>query len=346
MQDFIDPFLPVAIGSFPHRDPQAAISLIFKHLPRFPLWPQLPKKDFRENMYVQYSKGMPSLVIDQQHERIFMDTSHQAEAELEVFYSHALEEDLEYFAFPDQYASGFWAFLDSMRSRTHADIKGVKGQVTGPFSFGLSVVDEHQKAVLYNQTFYEAVVTAISLHAQWQVRKLKELHSNVLIFIDEPYLVSFGSAYVSVDRETVIGNINQVIEGIHKGGALAGVHCCGNTDWSLILDTNLDLLNFDAFQFFENLVLYVSPLQRFLERGGILAWGIVPSDEIVADIDVDTLEQRLQGQIEQAVNAGLDRDLLMKRSLLSPACGLGSLSIPLAEEALTKLESLSGKLGG
>lgn len=344
MLDVFTPFLPLAIGSFPHQSPHDALDLIFRYTPSVPLWPQLPQKRYYENMYVQYSGGMPSVEVDPQRERIFFNTSSRPEADLEEFYSHVLADELDYFAFPAGYASGFTAFLDSMEQRRDKNVVCVKGQVTGPFSFGLTVTDENDRAVIYNPQYAEAMVTAISLHARWQAEQLKKINPTVIMFIDEPYLVSFGSAFVSFPREEVVRSINAVIDQIHKAGALAGVHCCGNTDWSLVLETNLDLLNFDAYQYFDNVILYDVHLKKFLQRGGMIAWGVVPSDDRIMNISVEELESTLRSQMETLASRSIDAESIKRRSLLSPACGLGSQTVEVAEEALMKLEALFHKL--
>ena len=58
------------------------------------------------------------------------------------------------------------------------------------------------------------------------------------------------------------------MEAIHKEDALAGLHCCGNTEWSPGLTTALDVINFDAYEFFPGLSLYPAELDAFLRQGG------------------------------------------------------------------------------
>ncbi len=335
------PFLPIAVGSLPHKDPRAALDLIFTYLPSTPFWPQLPGRDFRESMYFQYTGGIPSVRIDKENERISIDTSSSPERDLEDFYGHALSEDLEHFAFSDGCATGFELFLKEIERRSGEKMHFLKGQVTGPFSFGLSVPDEQGRAILYNEDYYEAVVTGLSLHARWQARALKRLHDTVILFIDEPYLVSYGSAFVSTPREEVVRSIKTVVEQIHAEGALVGVHCCGNTDWSLILDTGLDILNFDAFQFFENVMLFADQLKTFLARGGGVTFGIVPSDERVLSTGETVLAPMLKEHLNVLSRNGVDASLLRSRSTVSPACGLGSQTQEVAEVTLRTLRNVS-----
>ena len=87
------------------------------------------------------------------------------------------------------------------------------------------------------------------MKARWQIKMLKRLNPNVIIFIDEPYLVSIGSRYVNIPAGDVIRSLDEVFSAIREEGALSGVHCCGNTDWPLLLKRGVDILNFDAYNF-------------------------------------------------------------------------------------------------
>ena len=161
-----------------------------------------------------------------------------------------------------------------------------------------------------------------------------------MLFFDEPSLSSYGSAFSSLNREEVILSLNECINGI-KG--LKGVHCCGNTDWSVLLSTNLDILSFDAYGYLETLSLYPKELRAFLERGGILAWGIVPTSENILKEDVQSLVKRFKEGIETLSKKGIDQTLL-QRAILTPSCGTASLSIPLAERVCQLTAEVSRRL--
>jgi hypothetical protein len=42
--------LATGIGSLPLTDPDEAVALALRYLPEAPLWPQLPRRGFREHM--------------------------------------------------------------------------------------------------------------------------------------------------------------------------------------------------------------------------------------------------------------------------------------------------------
>jgi hypothetical protein len=222
----------------------------------------------------------------------------------------------------------------------------LKGQVTGPVSFGLTVTDQDLRASLYHELLVDAIVKNLAMNARWQARRLKELCPNVVIFVDEPYLASFGSAFISLSREAVIEMLGEIFAAIHQEGALAGVHCCGNTDWSLLMGAGADILNLDAYEYMQTLALYPHELRAFLDRGGWIAWGIVPNDGRVWDETAQSLAQRLGEGFEsisqKAVARGVSISLeeLSARSLLAPCCGLGSTTEAISDASLDLLSGL------
>jgi len=169
----------------------------------------------------------------------------------------------------------------------------------------------------------------------------------VIIFVDEPYLASFGSAYISLSREQVITILDEVYTGIHAEGALGGVHCCANTDWSVLLSTQVDILNLDAFGYLENLALYPAELRAFLDHGGCVAWGIVPTGQEIFDVNAPELAKKLLDGLEmisqksRARGISIDPAELACHSLVTPSCGLGSTTIETTERVLEILVGTS-----
>ncbi len=188
----------------------------------------------------------------------------------------------------------------------------------------------------------------VALKAVWQIAQLSALGPQVMIFLDEPSLLGFGSqTFLTISREDVIGDINEVVAAIHDRDGLAGVHCEENTDWSLLMETDLDILDFDAYDHMQAITLYPTELRAFLERGGSLGWGIVPTldKEAAATETVPSLRTRFDEGVERLVRKGLDREFLLRRALITPSCGAGGmLTEPLAERVLDLLRQLSTTL--
>jgi hypothetical protein len=158
----------------------------------------------------------------------------------------------------------------------------------------LSVKDNSGKVILYDEILSDAAAKLLRLKAGWQEKMLARISKNTIIFIDEPAMTSYGSAFFSLPKERIIELLQEVMDGI---GGLKGIHCCGNTDWSLILSTGIDILNFDAYNFAESLTLYPAEVKAFLDRNGAIAWGIVPSIEAcIQKESVASLKDRLKRQ--------------------------------------------------
>jgi hypothetical protein len=283
-------FWTTMVGSFPHLQARELCERLAARLD-VPVWPQLPRRTFRENMYVQYGDGMPGVVVDGKAEKIYFDTTVDLTPALENFYERYLAEDINTFALRPEDAEGFYVMLEALRQSPG---EWAKGQVTGPISFGLTVTDQALRASLYNEMLADAIVKGLAMNARWQARWLKAARPNVMLFVDEPYMASFGSAFISLGREQAISLLDEMFAAIHAEGALAGVHCCANTDWSVLLATQVDILNLDAYGYMENLALYPLELCTFLERGGMVAWGVVPNNEHIANETPESLAQRLR----------------------------------------------------
>jgi hypothetical protein len=337
--DFSPNFLTSQIGSIPHHDGDAVCDWLVKMVD-IPAWPQLPQRSFRESMYVQGSSSLPAIIADENKGKIIFDTSEDISPALGAFYERYLADDVDGFSLPPEDARGFYAMLERMPQTPGA---WVKGQVTGPISFGLTVTDQNLRASLYDDMLADVIVKNVAMNARWQIRQLKAVRPNVILFVDEPYMASFGSAYVSLGREQVIAMLDEVYAAIHEEGALGGIHCCGNTDWSILLETQVDILNLDAYSYLEHLSLYSAELQRFIARGGCIAWGIVPTSDEIFRCSAEGLADRLHKGMElicqKARMRGVSISLadLASHSLVTPSCGLGSTTVATAERVLEML---------
>jgi len=328
--------LPMSIGSLPHVDPREARDLILRHFPEVPSWPQLPKRSFLENMYVQFSEGFPGVVLER--DRIYVDRTRDLSADLERLYLAYLENDLDVHAVSPAYA----AVLALMSEAECNPCKAVKGQGTGPISWGLTVADQDRRPVLYDDVLADAVAKHLRLKAVWQEGELRRLHPTTIMVVDEPYMASFGSAYVALTRDQAVSLMEEVLSGLQ---GLKGVHCCGNTDWSAVLSTSADILSFDTYDYAESLSLYAAEVQDFLRRGGIIAWGIVPREgQKLAHETAETLVDRLRQAMNLLVRKGVSLDDLLAASLVTPCCGLGSLSLEDAERALALTAEVSEEM--
>lgn len=337
--DLEHPFLATGIGSFPHQDENAVFDLILGNFPEIPFLPQLPKRSFLEGIPLQFSEGFPSLRWSEKGQRIWVDTAEGFDREVERFYEAVEGRQLDRFEITEGFSKGLRLLprVASLEKRGGAHY--IKGQITGPITLGLFLVDHEKRPIFYEPTLRDILLKHLSCKARWMEKHFHDLlpRTETMVIFDEPSLSTFGSAFSGLNREDVTSSLNECFSAVQ---GLVGVHCCGNTDWGLILETRLDILSFDAYGYLETLALYPKPLRAFLERGGILAWGIVPTGQEIEKEDASTLTLRLKKGLDLLVKEGIDPALL-RRAILTPSCGVASLSVPLAERVCRVTSELS-----
>lgn len=334
--------LATGIGSFPHKDPSQACDVILRAIPDIPVWPQLPNTNFREEMEIQYSEGLPCVVLDEAEQRMFFDTSGDMTDALEIFYENYMAENVDYFQISPEFSRGIYEMEKKVTEAAPPSLQYFKSQVTGPITTGLGRVDENKRAIYYNDILRDVVVKGMEMKARWQLRRFKSLGWDQICFIDEPILSGFGSStYVSVQRMDVVDHLKDVITAIHKEEGLAGIHCCGNTEWTILIDAGVDIISFDAYEFGETIGYYPERVMSFLENGGVLAWGIVPTSEKINRETPESLIKKLEDLIKNLANKGIDRNLIWETCLLTPSCGTGALSVELSEKIFAQLFEVS-----
>jgi hypothetical protein len=339
-------FLATGIGSVPYASPEQAVEMILAKIPQAPHWPQLPKLGFLEQMEIQYSEGLPCQVVDRAKGRLHLDTTGDYSEAFADFYTkfeqavtgNGVDPSL---GLSPEYARGFHALEGRLKS-SGGKHPFVKGQTCGPLTFTLIVTDQDKRALYYNNEFRDLSVKLAVVKCLWQIERLKPYAERVICFVDEPILTAFGSStYVSVKREDVVAMIGEVVEAVKGTGAVSGIHCCGNTEWSIPLDAGVDILNFDAFTCGASLAMYSESVKAHLKRGGCLAWGIVPTSNAIHDHTPDSLAAMLEGFFQGLVEKGIDKSLLVEKAILTPSCGTGTLEISDAELVYDTLGNLS-----
>jgi hypothetical protein len=336
-------FMATGVGSVPFQDVETTCRDILEHLPFIPFWPQFVKRTHLEDMNIQYSECLPLLETIEEKRSLAISQTKNAEAELVTFYEHFLAQDVDYFAINKSYAIGLFSLLDLIK-RSGFDGPFIKGQSVGPITFAASITDTNGNSVLHNPEILEAMVKGIAIKALWQVREIEKSGNKTIIFLDEPYLSGFGSAFTPIGRHEVIENLRTVIDYLRENSeTLIGIHCCGNTDWSMIIEAGPDIINFDAFEYMDYFLLYPDDIVRFLKEGGIIAWGIIPTANFTGEETVEGLFSKLQEGLSRIHQWGIDPDILAERSILTPACGMGTMEPEHARNGMELLSQLSQK---
>jgi hypothetical protein len=275
-----------------------------------PFWPQLPRLNYYEDMYVQAAEHFPGIILDMEHRtlRFSMD---KFMTELETVMADF--DNPSIFDVSKTYSAVYHRFLNLDLS----DRPAIRGQLEGPISFGFNVQDENDRPILFDDTVRPFMFEFMARRVNVQLERLKAKNTNAFMFVDEPglqFLFSAMSGYGDVaaraDMETFFAMIDRP----------RGVHLCGNPDWDFLLNLDMDILSLDVYTNGEVFAAYAPAVKRFLDRGGALSWGIVPTNfEPYEKESLDSLEALLESVWSRLFAKGIDRDLLFSRSLLSPA---------------------------
>jgi hypothetical protein len=334
------------MGSLPVTDHNEAVDIILKYIDSIPVWPQLPCYA-EERLLAQYADGLPGIVTDPEGNISFDTASPEFDQEMLAFFEKYLEitegggeiagSGLD---FSEKSGRGLQALLSRLGQEGNRPF-AVKGQVTGPFTMLTGIKDQDGKMAWFNPVLREVVNKSIEIKTQYQIELLKRHSDNVIIFLDEPALSGFGSsAMVGIPREDTVKDISDAVNAVHKAGGIAGVHVCANTDWSLLLETPVDILSFDAYGFFDRIMLFRDGLIKFIEAGNTIAWGVVPTlnREDLESADSDAIRKLWNNCVKEF---GAEPELVRKQAIITPSCGTGLLSRGLSIKAIELTRELS-----
>jgi methionine synthase II (cobalamin-independent) len=186
------------------------------------------------------------------------------------------------------------------------------------------------------------MVRGLAIKALWQARELSKSGKKPLIFLDEPSLSGFGSAFSPIQRDEVIDILRTVMDYLRENSdTLIGIHCCGNTDWSMIMEAGPDIISFDAFDYMDHFLLYPDDIVRFLRGKGTVAWGIIPTSGFTGKESAGDLFSKIEEGLSRVHKWGIDPGMLAERSILTPACGMGTMEPESAKRGLGLLSQLS-----
>jgi len=327
--------LTTAMAVMPHKNVERALELALSL--DIPFWPQLPRYNYYEDMYVQASEHFPGILLDMEKQTLRF-SQEKFLSQIEESMSHF--DEPEYFDISDTYSVVYKRFLELDLS----DRPAIRGQLEGPISFGFNVMDENDRPILFDDMVRPFMLEFMAKRVNIQLKRLKKRNPNAFMFVDEPGLQFLFSAMAGYGDQAARGDMETFFSMIDRP---RGVHLCGNPDWDFLLSQDLDVLSLDVYSNGEVFAAYAPSVKKFLDRGGVLVWGIVPTNfEPFENENLDSLEERLEALWRELLKNGIDREFLFSRSLLSPAtcCLVNPDGEKTVEKAFTSIINLSSRL--
>jgi hypothetical protein len=216
------------------------------------------------------------------------------------------------------------AWLDELREKRTPHWM-VKLQVTGPVTLACAL----ERSAGQRASRKEAIALAREL-ARWlaanasaQVSQLRELGLATVLVVDEPALEVFG-----------IEGVERVWDPLRAPASVWGLHLCCRVPWQVVERAEPDLLSFD---------LAVNPvvgeaataLRAHAARAGWIAWGSLP-----------VAEEEDPGRGIERLTEAVDRLAVdPSRSLVTPACGTGRVSVARELALAAQVAAAAGSRG-
>ncbi|MBI5896085.1 MAG: hypothetical protein HZB24_08825 [Desulfobacterales bacterium] len=301
--------LTTAMAVMPHTDVDRALEMALSL--DVPFWPQLPNYSYYEDMYVQAAEHFPGIVLDLEKRTLRFSVDKFAE-ELEAALLRF--DDPAFFDVSETYSAVYHRFL---KTRDLSERPAIRGQLEGPISFGFNVLDQDERPILFDDTVRPFMLDFMAKRLNAQLARLKQLNPKAVMFVDEPGLQFLFSAMAGYGDLKAKGDLDQFFAQVDRP---RGIHLCGNPDWDFLLNLDLEVLSLDVYTHAEVFASYAKSIARFLDRGGVIVWGIVPTGfEAFAQEEIPSLLQRLETIWNTLGARGIDRELLISRAMLSPA---------------------------
>lgn len=319
-----------AMGIMPHTDVEKALELVFSM--DIPYWPQLPNVTYYEDMYAQVSEGFPGITIDVENARVNFDTSKFMEDLGD--YSEQMDQ-LENFALSPEYSVVFHRFLD----RDLAGYPSIRGQSTGPVSFGFKIIDENLKPIIYNDEVRSLLYDFIQRKVNSQCKEMRQKNKNAFVWVDEPglgWVFNSLSGYNDVQAKEDYRDFMAGIDG------LKAIHLCANVNLPYLLELGLDMVSFDAYQMEVMPKGYADAVADFIKSGGIISWGIVPTNSMAMSRETpEMLAQRTMDYWQVvAENSDISSVQIACQALIAPArCCLKNIEVLSTEKEDCKDET-------
>jgi len=300
--------LTTAMAVMPHKNIQAALDAALSL--DIPFWPQLPNYSYYEDMYVQAAEHFPGIILDMEKQtlRFSMD---KFIAEFEETMSHF--EDPDYFDISTQYSVVYHDFL----AKDLQDRPAIRGQLEGPVSFGFNILDQDDRPILFDDTIRPFMFEFMAKRINVQLARLKKQNPNAFMFIDEPGLQFIFSAMSGYGEQKAKEDLDAFFASVDGP---RGIHLCGNPDWDFLLNLDMDILSMDVYTNGEIFAACGDSIRKFLDRGGVLVWGIVPTGfEFFEKESLGFLAMQLEGIWKHLCKKGLDMEQIIAQSMISPA---------------------------
>lgn len=325
--EFKPKLMACSLPGMPHRDIDRACRVMIRN------FPEATPVPFITMSRRIFTEGLPCIRIEREKRRLVFETTGR-EDELVEFYDRYAAGDFDYFAISPELDPGLYRLAELYAENPWPGLKYIHMDFPGLFTWGLLLKDENGSPALYDVNLRDIIIKGLSAKVRWRENKARQLFpgAETIITSGDASLSVFASAGGTGSWDNVRDDYNEILSLVQ---GVKDIHCCANFDWSLVMQTKTQSINFDAYQFGGTMAMYPEALGRYLERGGTIAWGIVPTmpaGDVTSEAPED-LAERLEDFIDAAAAAGaIDKQQLLEASWVTPTCEPATMQVDMAEK--------------
>jgi len=335
------------VGALPYDNIKQTTAMMAKLFSQIPFVALLPNLSPEDTITKRLFENIPGIVYENEELVINPGVSNYKEnmTKLEKAFNSPNMHNLAAYGFKADFLEKYFQMIKKFQS------KNAIFNIPGPLSVSQMLDNYAEQHVIVDKSYRRLSVRAVCVKALWIIEKIKQVCSETvpIIILEEPMLGQLNSIKKTnpeKDNDFIADLLREVTRKLKKAGAIVGVQCFEKCDWSIPIKAGVDLISCDAYNNPNNLAIIPEILTDFLEKGGIINWGIVPvtSDQIVQGLKIDYLEKRLSATIDGVILSGVPEELLYKASIVSLNGSTDKLSIFFAEKALMHAIKLGSTL--
>jgi hypothetical protein len=327
----LPPCATTGIGSLPHTQAELALQMALQL--DVPYLPQLPAGNPTEYMIPSALDGLPGLSTDADGICSVDLATWQAQREAFGLSIEVALQSGELAAFePSVQACRSWKpFLWEVEARKLAF---AKVQLAGPGTVRWVAKTSEGQPASEHQALDQQIFRLLLAKALALVKAVRKAGATPILYLDEPGMFAFDKA--NPRHLLLLQELKLLAMAVQREGALVGVHCCGNTEWGLLLDLGLDLLSIDVRLSLDAVLEERAAFARFLASGATLSLGVVPTD-LKSAYEVSELVDSVEASVRATLPRGASFAAVASRMPLTPACGLAMRSVLDAERTFEQV---------
>ncbi len=308
------------VGSLPHLDPVEAAAFAIGEFDIATI-PTMPGRSVSESILGQALVDVAGVKIEPDGS-IVVDPA-------AVRPHRAVTTDLEHESF-----AGLRAFLD-LATEVRLDGSAVKWQFVGPVTLGVAL----HRAGLDRGVAFDLALSIVRARLAAVSAEVSDAlpSSRQMVVLDEPWFGELMQPGFPIPPDEAIDRMSSAMAAL-PATTLTGVHCCAPCDVATLLASGPNVVSLPVST---ELVDWVGYLTRFLADGGIVAWGVTPTEGPLPS----TSERQWRALSDLwcgLVQLGCDPVLLRRQSIVTPQCGLAHHTVSVARR-IARLTADVGK---